>query len=635
MDGNPFQGPWKALVEPLLAKTPMTPLYPPSTPIFPPPSASIRSGTETDVEEDVPSDMDRPSTQVTEDEDTIMPSRASQLSRAVAAPHPHSGTSAAVAPPLQRTRTTPNRAYHERTRAVSRTGADGNPVPSTSKALSGSSTPSEREVRKMKSAGELRRNHAISVAASMQGSTSATSSPQRPTAMSQYVTSASSSNLLSLGSPTEEQKSMRFASLGVSSGMMSPGGTKTRPTVDHSIWDNISGDEGESSSHAHAVLRKRSPTMPSRAPSTRSPPKSRESQYSQIESIRPKEEKDKSNRWGFLKKMSMGKMRAAAEGPAPRPSTSQGRPPPQRIVRMPSDGDNPRASGVTGTPKIDVRISTTGALDGLPPSLSKKPSIDHLKVTPPPPIPEDSPESSKPPTPILPTQPTTAGNLLGVPTPTPRAAKRRSFLPIDVSPIPVPAPAPFLPNVTATNGDVEEGQDALRISVNTIPHDTMEQLQRREEEKAREARQRALRSVMAYLRDMHDLGLSQTNVLSMYGGPAPGAQGDGLRSRRPTVIENGQASLSSSTSSMVSRPDSTLRNSEARYGMRSGNSTQTNSVATTDSNGSGSGEERKFKDDKGKRARVVREIVEYVLHHIFLRHNFLFMILLSGLSGHT
>ena len=38
--------------------------------------------------------------------------------------------------------------------------------------------------------------------------------------------------------------------------------------------------------------------------------------------------------------------------------------------------------------------------------------------------------------------------------------------------------------------------------------------------------------------------------------------------------------------------------------------TQTNSVATTDSNGSGSGEERKYKDDKGKRARVIREIVE-------------------------
>jgi hypothetical protein len=41
--------------------------------------------------------------------------------------------------------------------------------------------------------------------------------------------------------------------------------------------------------------------------------------------------------------------------------------------------------------------------------------------------------------------------------------------------------------------------------------------------------------------------------------------------------------------------------------MRSGTSSQTLSVVTTDS--SGSQEERKFKDDKGKRAMVIREIV--------------------------
>ena len=59
----------------------------------------------------------------------------------------------------------------------------------------------------------------------------------------------------------------------------------------------------------------------------------------------------------------------------------------------------------------------------------------------------------------------------------------------------------------------------------------------------------------------------------------------------------------------LSRPDSHLRSSDAILGLRSGSTTQTNSVATTDSTGS-NGEERKFKDDKSKRARVVREIVE-------------------------
>lgn len=148
----------------------------------------------------------------------------------------------------------------------------------------------------------------------------------------------------------------------------------------------------------------------------------------------------------------------------------------------------------------------------------------------------------------------------------------------------------------------------------------MEQIQRREEEKARETRTRALRSVMAYLRDMHDLGLTQTpNTMSVYGGSLE-APANGARSRRPTVVENGripsESSIGSISATMTSRSDlsSHLRSMESRMGLRS-SSAQTNSVATvatTDSSGSGSGEERKFKDDKGKRARILREIVEYV-----------------------
>lgn len=121
---------------------------------------------------------------------------------------------------------------------------------------------------------------------------------------------------------------------------------------------------------------------------------------------------------------------------------------------------------------------------------------------------------------------------------------------------------------------------------------------------------RALRSVMAYLKDMNDLGLSQqSNPLSMYGA----ATDDALtpRSRRPTTVE-GQRDVSialSGSTAVSSSSDSSgqLRSSEAMAGLRNGSSTQTLSVATTDS--SGSSEERKFKDDKGKRAMVVREIV--------------------------
>jgi hypothetical protein len=117
---------------------------------------------------------------------------------------------------------------------------------------------------------------------------------------------------------------------------------------------------------------------------------------------------------------------------------------------------------------------------------------------------------------------------------------------------------------------------------------------------------------MAYLKDMNDLGLShQPNLMSMYG-----AADDILvaRSRRPTVVDGQREvsmAFSGSTSSSLLDSTSQLRSLESMAGLRSGGSIQTLSVATTDS--SGSSEERKFKDDKGKRAMVVREIVAYVI----------------------
>ena len=80
------------------------------------------------------------------------------------------------------------------------------------------------------------------------------------------------------------------------------------------------------------------------------------------------------------------------------------------------------------------------------------------------------------------------------------------------------------------------------------------------------------------------------------------------------MVDNGRLPTESSTGSLASgsstpsRPESVnLRSTEGRLGM----TTQTtNSVATVDSTGSGGAEERKYKDDKANRARVIREIVE-------------------------
>ncbi|KAJ7919155.1 hypothetical protein B0H13DRAFT_2231022 [Mycena leptocephala] len=227
--------------------------------------------------------------------------------------------------------------------------------------------------------------------------------------------------------------------------------------------------------------------------------------------------------------------RAADRPPSPRP-LPQARP---QIMRGPATAPMSRGSPdrFAQSPQINMRISTTGTLDAFNPP----PMIHHTL----PPAAEEE-ERSPPPSAV--------------------------FLPID-SPltlnIPIPEAAAFVPGMTATSDT--DGPDGARVET---PSPVVETYLRREEERQREAYQRALRSVMAYLKDMNDLGLSQqAATMGMYG-----AGGD-------------EASMSSNGSSSLDSVGQ-LRSMDSLTGMRAGNSTQTNSVATTDST-----------------AMVVREIV--------------------------
>ncbi|GJE86056.1 RhoGEF and LRR domain-containing protein [Phanerochaete sordida] len=605
VDGNPFQGPWKALVEPLLAKVPMTPLYPPSTPIFPASSPSIFDIQGT-ASEDV-DDAAEPYLQernlmhaVNEEEDTIMPARAPPIARSITSPV--AGIQEVQVPPsLSRTRTTPNKAYFDKYRAPSKSVVG----PQSGTPGSSGKENGERELRKMKSAGELRRGP---LGSSRAPPTPGSTSPQRPT-VSHYTPSASSSNLLATMSSHDSQElPKRFASLGVSAAL-SPEGMRRRPAIDPTVWDGIPADRGEPG--AKALPPVPTDVAPGAPPTMGSHVSKRDSRYNDEAATRGKEE-TKSTRWGFLKKMSMGKMRsetptvsrASSANIRPRlHSTSR----PAAMARSVSAAA-PDTGRTSATPQIDVRISTTGALlQAGQGRLSRQPSEELLKSPPIPTIHEIVQTSPSEPTfnaPLSP--PPTSPNMLGLPQPTARAAKRRSFLPIEMSPLPSPAASSFCGGFSA------DDEHDVRVKVVPSPIQTlsMEAVQRREEEKAREARTRALRSVMAYLRDMHDLGLTQVNTMSMYGGP-PEIPGAGTRSRRPTVVDNSRLPSDSSIVSLASIGGaSQLRSAESRNALRSGSSAQTNSVATTDSSGSGGGEERKYKDDKGKRARIMREIVE-------------------------
>ncbi|KAF7319907.1 DH domain-containing protein [Mycena kentingensis (nom. inval.)] len=512
VDGNPFQGPWKALVEPLLAKVPSTPIYPLSTPTFP---LNSPSSGEADTDEELseppssgPSSRRFDMLSAEEEDHTITPDKARS-------PTESRG--------LVRTRTTPNRAHHPIPRQVSQ-GEDAGYF-------------ADHEVRRMKSAGDLR----------LKRPPSAGDSSIRPP-LQHFTTSRSSTTQ----TPPRPGLQKRYGSVGPATTLDgSPSRsapTSARLPLTQSMWENPSADTDPDTS----------------ASSNASPPRPTTFVAQTIRGVPAG--KEKNSRWGFLKKMSMGKMKV--DPPSPRPSPPHVRP---QITR----------NAATAPPAINMRISTTGTLD----------AFSTPVVQPPAPVPEERPSMSSPPP---------SANLLAPPMPTAPRAKRRSFLPIDGPPslnIPIPDPSSFIPGITATSDTDVRGDS---------PSPVVDSYARREEERAREAYQRALRSVMAYLKDMNDLGLSQqASNMGVYG-----ANGDEVlqpRSRRPTgagaPLER-EASVSSNGSSYES---SQLRSLDSLSGARSVGSTQTNSVATTDSGGSG--DERKFKDDKGKRAMVVREIV--------------------------
>lgn len=553
VDGNPFQGPWKALVEPLLAKMPMTPMYPPSTPMFPLPSASLNGQSETETDgTDVDDDSAPPSaashTQFLspEEEDyTITPINAPPLrSESVPSHAIPPDASTAGAKPLVRTRTTPNRSFYEQSRVKSTgnmpKGAHLQSPPDTLQPED-SGYFGDRELRKMKSAGDLRR-----------GKSAPQAEPSRPP-LTQYA--ASSSNLLAPQDSSSRPQAKRFASLGPATALGSP----SRPPLTGSLWDNISEDE-------ESRLEQEQEPMHF-APRSTSSPKRVEDDVDLKATVRMRHGKDKASRWGFLKKMSMGKIRV--DPPVRVPTRSGGTPPSQRTAR---------------SPQIDVRFSTTGMLDVAAPMS-------------PPQSPPQMQAHAKPEMLAIPPNP--SSNLLAPPSPMPRASKRRSFLPFD-TPISlnIPEASTFVPGVTATND--EDIESRVRTPSPVFDAD---KLRRREEERARDAYMRALRSVMAYLKDMNDLAVS-----SQPPGGSPAFEEPTTRSRRPTLVDGGrEVSLALSGTTAVSSEASQLRSRESIAGIRSGGSLQTLSVATTDSNGSS--EERVYKDDKGKRSMVVREIV--------------------------
>ncbi len=613
VDGNPFQGPWKALMEPLLAKGFSGPPYSPSTPILPLPHPTGRdtdSNTDTDADD---TQLGQSDGRVQEDEDTITPIRAPVLGRAATSPVPIATTSTPPNHSVTRTRTTPNRAYYEKNRGGSNAPAGSSRAVSEHgsglRKAPDSVYLNERELRRMKSAGELRQ-----VPPSILASPSPSVSPGRLT-RSQYVASASASNLLADAEPFPE----RFATIGPRSPSH---GQDSRIPLDHTLWEKHSEPgSGPSTSPAQPQSILGSSRVTSPLPQSVPMHDTEKLATRQRSGSRKKDDRSKDQqpgKWGFLKKMSMGKLRPDA--PTHKPLTAHAKP---GMASLPESTTSSSRSTPSEVPRpnpislIDVRLSSTGSLGmdipGTAPEISVSPSIIGPKEV-------DIKEIHPSPSPFLAPSPSLLSVAPSSPNLSPlsltsRVTKRRSFLPVGGLPTPsspLPSPGPFSSGFSLASTEDDERR---LLTPSPISSETVEQVQRREEERAREAYTRALRSVMAYLRDMNDLSVTQLTLMSMYSPSSPDMAGSGLRSRRPTTTESGRVASDGTLSSFaISRSGSSdqLRSPESIAHLRSLNLSQTSSIATTDSGGSISGEERKFKDDGGRRMKIVKEIVEYV-----------------------
>ncbi|CAE6405626.1 unnamed protein product [Rhizoctonia solani] len=284
------------------------------------------------------------------------------------------------------------------------------------------------------------------------------------------------------------------------------------------------------------------------------------------------EEQRRKGRWGFLKKVSMGRLRSHsnAERLGRMPAAQIGNMPAMPMPTRPHTQSHPSQPIAAPSAPVPPQVNVTSA--GSPASsvltarvMASKRSQEGLNGFPSP------------------------GLLQPVSSPSLPRAKRRSFLPFDTPPllnIPIPA-EPFMTNVVAL-GESEAEDEAL----------VAEEAQRRADEEA--ARQHlALRGVMNYLRDMADLE----------GGIGAGLVPSPRNSRRPPLTQymDGRTKSDGSYASSTSTPPM-LRSAPSTASLRGGQ----DSVNTTDSSGSYGqfAEDRKYKDDKGRRVAIVREIIE-------------------------
>jgi Leucine-rich repeat (LRR) protein len=529
LDGNIFLGPWKALVDPLLAN------YQPPTPQV---AISGACSTISISDDEMPATL--------EEEHTIRAPVQSSISsspRILTAPvnggfGDHSGLA-----PLGRNRTLPTH-Y-----PVPRSPTPDARPPGQTRSQYHDNTPVAPDpppaMRRMKSANELRDHRKTAPARPGTGRSIIQSGENKATIP---LSRSSSHRYGGEESPTGDLGS-KYATLSLGKGL------HRQPTTPNLFESSSAYSSGSGS-------------RPGTADSSR-----------RVEMVHNDLKVDSNKvKWGFLKKMSMGRLKSQGSAssqslkPRERPSTSH-------FVSAPIV---PRLGDV---PEIITSQSAgnSRAVSPMNPSPSPLSTSEMGEV-----IADVSQLSSA------------AGQG------TSRSLRRRSFLPIDTQPSTLALPSLATPTVPEVSPAEEESGYEGEIN---------------SEMQENERVSRAKRTLFAYLQDMLDLNpmavhSNISNLACSTASPSDQWSPEGARSRRPTLSENNPGRLASessfTTNSSGTGTPSTPVNSGGSFSVKdteSGTSSARTSMFTSDS-GDHQMEERKVKDDKAKRARVVREIVE-------------------------
>nr|XP_019012857.1 uncharacterized protein I206_02353 [Kwoniella pini CBS 10737]OCF51638.1 hypothetical protein I206_02353 [Kwoniella pini CBS 10737] len=305
----------------------------------------------------------------------------------------------------------------------------------------------------------------------------------------------------------------------------------------------------------------------------------------------------KSGKWGFLRKMSMHRLKGDKEKAATITASASANlnslppPPPPQLQHMNTDP-------IPSLPPRPAMNATRSAMTLPTRSIFSQEASEFGQIS------LDSPVSSAT-VPIssgLPTSSSMHGSIYST---APSRGKRRSFLPLDLGPpsieITIPATSPFIPPLGGFDSLDRLPSATSEATIATMTASNSRQLVESPSASQENRYTQGLESIKSYLRDLFDLSRPP---IEPYGGFEVVGSHDGSYAASSTPSENPGSPMSGVTGQGTFK--------RGRRPTLDDQSSRATSLVESeqDSSEQSSLSGKKFKNDKSKRAKIIREIYE-------------------------